>query len=86
MAYTLSKQYLWKEIGDQVVILNFESGRYFSLNPSGSVIWKSALDNLSQDQIVQRLCDEFDVDRETARQDTEDTVRSFIDRKFLVQS
>ena len=86
MAYTLSKQYLWKEIGDQVVILHFESGRYFSLNTSGSVIWKAALENLPQEQMVQRLCDEFDVDRDTARQDIEETVSSFIDRNFLIRS
>lgn len=84
MAYTMSKQYLWKEIGDQVVILHYDTGRYFSLNASGSVIWKAALENLSQEQIVQRLCDEFDVDRETAQQDIEETVRSFIDREFLI--
>jgi hypothetical protein len=84
MAYTLSKQYLWKEIGDQVVILHYDSGRYFSLNASGSVIWKAALDNLPQEQIVQRLCDQFDVDPETARQDIEETVHRFIDREFLI--
>jgi predicted Rdx family selenoprotein len=86
MAYTLSKQYLWKEVGDQVVILHYDSGRYFSLNASGSVIWKAALENLSQEQIVQRVCDEFDVNRETAHQDIEVTVRSFVDREFLIQS
>jgi hypothetical protein len=86
MAYTLSKQYLWKEVGDQVVILHFESGRYFSLNASGSLIWKAVLDNLPQERIVDRLCAEFAVDREIARQDTEHMVRSFIDRNFLIQS
>lgn len=86
MTYTLSKQYLWKEIGDQVVILHFESGRYFSLNASGSLIWKAVLENLPQDRIADRLCAEFDVDRETARQDTEHMVCSFVDRDFLIQS
>jgi hypothetical protein len=86
MAYTLSKQYLWKEIGDQVVILHFESGRYFSLNASGSLIWKAALENLPAEQIIERLCAEFDVDQETARQDTELMVRSFVERDFLIQS
>ena len=86
MAYTLSKQYLWKEIGDQVVILHFESGRYFSLNASGSLIWKAALDNLPVDQIIEQLRTEFDVDQETARQDTELMVRSFVEREFLIQS
>ena len=45
MTYELSQDYLWKEIGDQVVVLHFESGRYYSLNPSGSVIWRGLLEN-----------------------------------------
>ena len=85
MQYTLSKQYLWKEIGDQVVILHFDSGRYFSLNASGSLIWKAALENLPQGRIVEQLCAEFEVDPETARQDIEETVRRFVDREFLIQ-
>ncbi len=86
MTYTLSKQYVWKEIGDQVVILHFESGRYFSLNASGSIIWKAVLENLPHDKIIARLRAEFDVDTETAEKDTLQMIHSFVDRKFLVQN
>jgi hypothetical protein len=86
MAYVLSKEYLWKEIGDQVVVLHFESGRYYSLNASGSLIWKAALESLPFEQITEKLHAVFDVDHETAIQDVEQTVRSFVDRKFLIQS
>jgi len=85
MAYALSKNYLWKEVGDQVVILHFESGRYFSLNATGSLIWRAVLEDVALDQIAEQLCAEFDVDPETAAQDVEQTVHSFIDRSFITQ-
>jgi len=84
MTYELSQDYLWKEIGDQVVVLHFESGRYYSLNPSGSVIWRGLLENQSADQIVEGLCSEFDVDEETALEDVIIMTRHFLEKKFLV--
>lgn len=84
MAYQLSDDYLWKEVGDQVVVLHFESGRYYSLNSSGSAIWKGLLDNQSPDQIVENLCHEFDVDMETASEDVQAMTQLFLEKAFLV--
>ncbi len=84
MAYQLSKDYLWKEVGDQVVVLHFESGRYYSLNPSGSAIWRGLLENQPSDQIVESLCSEFDVNTETASEDVQIMTRLFLEKEFLV--
>jgi hypothetical protein len=84
MAYTLSKEYLWKEIGDRVVVLHFESGRYFSLNDSGSLIWKGLLENQTSDQIVAKLCAAFEVGEEAAREDISAMTRDFLQKEFLV--
>jgi hypothetical protein len=83
MKYSLSKDYLWKEIGDQVVVLHFESGRYYSLNPSGSVIWKALLENQSQEEIVAGLCAAFDVDEGIAREDVLTMTGEFLNKKFI---
>ena len=84
MAYELSKDYLWKEIGEQVVVLHFESGRYYSLNPSGSVIWRGLLANNTAEQIVGDLCDEFDVDKKIAKEDVQTMTTLFFEKKFLI--
>ena len=84
MAYELSKDYLWKEIGEQVVVLHFESGRYYSLNPSGSVIWRGLLANNTAEQIVGDLCDEFDVDKKNAKEDVQTMTTLFFEKKFLI--
>lgn len=84
MTFQLSKDYLWKEIGEQVVVLHFETGRYYSLNPSGSLIWKGVLANQSPEKIVADLCDEYDVDEKIAMADVQEMTRVFIDKKFLI--
>lgn len=86
MVYKLSKDYLWKEVGGQVVVLHFESGRYYSLNASGSTIWKGLLENRSTDEITADLCACFDVDEDTARDDVREITEEFVQKKFLVNS
>ena len=84
MAYKLSKDYLWKEVGGRVVVLHFESGRYYSLNDSGSIIWKSLLDNQAPQEMIKGLCSEFEVDEATAKKDIDKMTQQFLEKKFLV--
>jgi hypothetical protein len=86
MTFQLSEEFLWKEIGDQVVVLHFESGRYYSLNCSGAVIWKGLLENQSPDQIASSLCEGFAVDESTAREDIEKMTSEFLKKKFIIAS
>ena len=84
MGYQLAEDYLWKEVGGQVVILHFDSGRYYSLNDSGSAIWKGLLANQTEDQIVSGLRAAFDVETDVAKVDVRTLTREFIEKKFIV--
>jgi hypothetical protein len=84
MEYRLSKEYLWKELGDQVVVLHFESGRYFSLNDSASLIWKGLLENQTSEKIIAGLCAAFEVDEKTAGEDVLAMTQDFLQKNFLV--
>ena len=35
MPYTITRDFIWKEVGGDIVVLNLDSGRYFSLNGTG---------------------------------------------------
>ncbi len=83
MAYALSKEYLWKEVKERVVVLHFDSGKYYSLNTTGSLIWKSLIENIPQAEIVNQVCLEFDIDRQTAENDTEEIINDFLSKKFI---
>ena len=83
MAYTLKNEFVWKEIGQQVVILQFESGAYWTLNETASVIWKSLLNGMSVDQIADTVASTFDIDAESARNDVLELVKNCEERKIL---
>ena len=84
MSYSLSKEYVWKEVGGQVVVLHIETGRYYSLNNPGSLIWKGLMDGLSPDRIIERLCSVFDVDKSTANKDTEEMIRDLLTKEAII--
>jgi len=84
MSYSLAKEYVWKEIGDQVVVLHIETGRYYSLNHPGSLIWKGLIEGLSPDLIIERLCSVFDVDKPTAKKDTEEMIHDFLTKEAII--
>ena len=43
----------------------------YTLNPTGAFVWDMVLLGLSDDEIVARLTDEYNVGEDSARQDTE---------------
>ena len=84
MAYELGREYVWKEIGDQVVILHLDSGRYYTLNPTGSLVWKCIMEGSSTNQVVERICSRFEVDEESCRSDAEGMIRGFAEKGMIV--
>lgn len=57
------------EIGDEVVILNVESEKYFGLNPVGARIWQLIQDRRPLTEIRDIVLTEFDVDAERCERD-----------------
>ena len=60
LCYTLNSPAVASEIIDgEAVIMDLQSGKYFSTAASGAVIWSGVEDRLSVDQICQRLTAEY---------------------------
>ena len=58
-------------LGDEAVLLNVESGVYFGLNAIGARIWELLVEGPTQEEIVGRLLDEYDVEAAQLRADIE---------------
>jgi hypothetical protein len=54
-------------VGDELAILDLQSGTYFGLDPVGSYVWARLPRRV--DELVDDVVAEFDVDRETASRD-----------------
>jgi hypothetical protein len=66
-----SKQVAARMLGGEMMIMSPTDVTLFNLNDVGSVIWNAADGRTSLEEIVARLCDEFDVTPEAARHDAE---------------
>lgn len=55
--------------GDTICLHHLDLGTYYILNEVGRLIWEMADGVLSLEQIADRLCAEFEIDKETALAD-----------------
>jgi hypothetical protein len=61
-------------LGDEIMIMSAVDSSLYTLNDVASFIWESADGKTSLDQIVARICDEFEVAPDVARADAEKLV------------
>ena len=61
-------------LGDEMMIMSAVDSSLYTLNDVASFIWEAADGKTSLDQIVARICDEFEVAPEVARADAEKLV------------
>lgn len=59
----------WRKIEDETVILNIDTGFYYTLDELGSLIWDMALEQRDEREIVAHILDKYETSEETARRD-----------------
>ncbi len=59
-----------QEVEQQAVLLDIESGEYFSLNDVGKRVWDLCDGTRTVAQVADTICSEYDVPPETALDDT----------------
>ena len=62
--------FLTNPVGDEIIILNMETGDYLGLNTVGSAIWEHLQTPQSINSIIEKLMAEFEVDRQTCIAET----------------
>ena len=63
-----------RRIDDEAIILDVTSGRYFSLNSVGALIWDQLESECSVEELVEIVIGTFEVDRQQALGDVRDLV------------
>lgn len=67
-----SPDVLFRELGEELVLLDLNSSKYFSLNETGAVIWNLLEQGEDHGSIARQLSMKFDVDEQKAMADVED--------------
>ena len=84
--FQVNRRIVFKEVDEQTVLINIETGLYYSLNDTGSIIFRSLREQADCSEILQRLCDTYGVPEEMAKLDLEEFLRALSDEDILVQS
>ena len=76
----------WRNVNDEIVILNLKSGEYFTLNDVAQCIWKAITDEKSVEEIKVKIIDEYDVSTERADRDFEEFITGMIEQGLLYKT
>lgn len=70
--YTRNNSTISGRLHDELVMMNIEKGKYFSLNPVATRIWDLLEKSLSAEDLCIQLTEEYDVDAEQCRKEVEE--------------
>ena len=69
---------VWREIGDELVVLQISTATYLSINGSGRTLWKRLVDCATPTELVEALTERYGIEAEVARRDVDGFVASLI--------
>jgi hypothetical protein len=73
-----------KMVGSEMVLLDYDRGIYYGLNPVGARVWQLLAGGEAVERILDLLTDEYDVAREVLESDLAALLRD-LEEKELVQ-
>jgi Coenzyme PQQ synthesis protein D (PqqD) len=61
----------WREVEGELVALDLRESRYLAINRSGQVLWAALADGATEDELVERLVEAFEIERARAAADVD---------------
>lgn len=85
--YQLNSQKAVSETVDsESIVINLETGNYYSLNPTGSVLWNLAIEKQSLENIVAYCTTRYGLADNTSAKRIETFLESLVDEGLLLKS
>lgn len=81
---TQSPKTAYRVIDGEAVVISLDSSMLYSLNSVGTLIWGMSDSRTSIERIVDKICEEFEVERELAQKDCLEFIQDFADKGLLV--
>ena len=72
-----------RSVGDELVILDVHSARYFGLNDVGAFIWEQLEHDRSRDDLVDAVVAEYSIDPRQASTDVDELSNQLVDRGLI---
>jgi len=78
-----SKNVAWKVLDGESVVLNLDSGIYFTLNTTGTAVWERIDGATSLEEIGRGLCEQFEITVEQARRDLLELTQTLLNEGLI---
>ena len=76
----------YRTIDGEAVVVNLKDSTFHTLNPVATFIWEQADGRIKTRQIIEKICEEFEVDWVTAEKDCLEFLGQLIDKGLVVLS
>ena len=83
LKYIQNAEIIQSKIGEEVVMLDMESGFYFGLNSVASIIWGMMEKGISFKDLCDQLTEQFDVERALCESDTQELIDQLLEKKII---
>lgn len=81
--YSQNKEIMQSKIGEDVVMLDIDTGFYFGLDAVGSTIWSHLSHPISFEELISCLMSKYDIDRETCETETILFLNQLLEKKII---
>ena len=82
-SFVLSEQVNWRDIKGETVILNIESGVFYTLNEVGRFIWELIAEGHNFESIIDQIPNKLEVSPEQSRDDAEKFITRLLEENVL---
>lgn len=87
--FVQNQEVVSRKIDGELIIVPIRSGvgdlnSLYTLNPVGSVLWDFMTEGHTIGEMVQRICEEFEVTGEQAKQDIEEFLGSLLEEELVL--
>ena len=83
LKYIQNAEVIQSKIGEEVVMLDMESGFYFGLNSVASIIWGMMESGISFEDLCDQLTEQFEVERTVCEADTQELIDQLLEKKII---
>lgn len=74
MKYQRNSKTISGRLSDELVMMDMDKGKYFSLNPVATRIWDLLADPMSVEELCSLLMEEYEVEANQCQKDVEDVI------------
>ena len=72
------------QLGDELVMMNFETGDYLGINAIGNKIWNFLKDPIEVGSIIKKLCEQYDIEPSTCEKETLSFLSHLLEEDMII--